>query len=161
MVIFCSNDTFWILLFLYYSFGVQKTNTCIRSRGSLENHTRFKTIMVKIYTRFQTKNQNGSKTIPFGAAHTYIACIRECPPPPPPPGNSSLQSSHLLEASTFLLVLFCAVLLCYCPRHVHPAALPYMKITMSGLDGPSSLIRPASHFSKHISKFFSCIQLSV
>ena len=33
----------------------KKTNTFIRSRGSLENHTRFQTIMVKIYTRFQTK----------------------------------------------------------------------------------------------------------
>ena len=43
MVIFSSNDTFWILLFLYYSFGVEKTNTFIRSRGSIENHTRFKT----------------------------------------------------------------------------------------------------------------------
>ena len=55
MVIFSSNETFWILLFLYYSFGVEKTNTFIHSRGSLENHTQFKTIMVKIYTRFQTK----------------------------------------------------------------------------------------------------------
>ena len=27
-------------------------------------------------------DQNGSKTIPFGAAHTYIAYIREYPPPP-------------------------------------------------------------------------------
>ena len=55
LVKFSSNDIFWILLFLFFSFGVEKTNTFIRSRGSLENHTRFKTIMVKIYTRFQTK----------------------------------------------------------------------------------------------------------
>ena len=41
------------------------------TRGSLENHTRFKTIMVKIYTRFQ--NKKGSKTIPFWATHTYIS----------------------------------------------------------------------------------------
>ena len=27
-------------------------------------------------------DQNGSKTIPFGAAHTYIAYIGEYPPPP-------------------------------------------------------------------------------
>ena len=27
----------------------------LRSLGFLENHTRFQTIMVKIYTRFQTK----------------------------------------------------------------------------------------------------------
>ena len=55
LVKFSSNDIFWILLLLYYSFGVENTNTFIRSRGSLENHIRFKTIMVKIYTRFQTK----------------------------------------------------------------------------------------------------------
>ena len=50
-----------------YSFGVEKTNTFIRSRGFLENHTRFKTIMVKFYTRFQTKtgiefDHNGLKS---------------------------------------------------------------------------------------------------
>ena len=67
---FSSIDLFWFFLFLSYSFGVEKTNTFIRSCGSLENHTRFQTVMVKIYTRFQTKKAN---TIPFGAAHTYIA----------------------------------------------------------------------------------------
>ena len=62
---FNSNDIFWILLFLYYSFGVEKTNTFIRSRSSLVNHTRFKTIMVKIYTaRFQTKT--AQKPYPLG-----------------------------------------------------------------------------------------------
>ena len=33
--------------------------------------------MFKIYTSFHDKN--GSKTIPFGAAHTYIAYIGEYP----------------------------------------------------------------------------------
>ena len=28
-------------------------------------------------------DQNGSKAIPFGAAHTYMADVREFPPPPP------------------------------------------------------------------------------
>ena len=41
--------------------------------------------MVKIDTLFQT--QNGYKTIPFGAAHTYIAHIREYPPHPHPPAR--------------------------------------------------------------------------
>ena len=36
----------------------------IRSRGSLENHTRFQTIMVKIYTSFQTKT--AQKPYPLG-----------------------------------------------------------------------------------------------
>ena len=58
-------------------FGVKKTNTFIRSRGSLENHTQFQTIMVKIYTHFQTIKR--LRTIPFGAAHTYIADIGSTP----------------------------------------------------------------------------------
>ena len=50
----------------------------------------------KVHSRLQCKNrypiygqnrypiydQNGWKTLPFGAAHTYIAHIREYPPPP-------------------------------------------------------------------------------
>ena len=47
------------------------------------------TIMVKIYIRFQTKN--GSKTIPFGTAHTYLAYMGEYPLPPPPPPGTNLQ----------------------------------------------------------------------
>ena len=33
------------------------------------------------YNRYPIYDQNGWKTIPFGAAHTYIAHIREYPPP--------------------------------------------------------------------------------
>ena len=68
----------WILLFLWYSFGVEKTNTFIRSQGFLENHTRFKTDL------YPFSDQNGSKTISFGAAHTYIAYIGEYSPSPHP-----------------------------------------------------------------------------
>ena len=46
------------------------------------NNTLFKAKMVKTDTLFQTKR--AKKTIPFGAAHTYIAYIRESPPPPSP-----------------------------------------------------------------------------
>ena len=63
-------------LFLYYSFGVEKTNTFIRSCRSLENHTRFNFTGQNLYP---FSDQNGSKTIPFGAAHTYIAYIGEYP----------------------------------------------------------------------------------
>ena len=53
----------------YFSFSLihlelKIKNTFIRSRGFLENHTRFQTIIVKIYGRFQTKMI--PKTIPFG-----------------------------------------------------------------------------------------------
>ena len=34
--------------------------------------------MGKVFARFS--DQNGAKTLPFGAAHTVMACIREYPP---------------------------------------------------------------------------------
>ena len=61
---FSSNDLFWLFLFLSCSFRFEKTNRFIRSRGSLENHTRFQTIMVKIYTRFRAKT--AQKPYPLG-----------------------------------------------------------------------------------------------
>ena len=52
-----SSNAFRIRLFLFLSnsFGLGTINTLIRSRNSLENHTRFQTKMGKVYTRFQTK----------------------------------------------------------------------------------------------------------
>ena len=44
-----------IFLFFSYSFGIETLNTFIHSRSSLKNHTRFRTKMGKMYTRFQTK----------------------------------------------------------------------------------------------------------
>ena len=41
--------------------------------------------------RFPISDQNGSKTIPFVAAHTYIACIEEYPPPPSVGGGGGLS----------------------------------------------------------------------
>ena len=67
--------------------------------SSLENCTLFQTKVDKVYTRFLDRNV--AKTRPFGAAHTYIKYIRECPnlrlPPPlprtphPPLGQENLQ----------------------------------------------------------------------
>ena len=54
-------------------------NTFVRSRSSLENHTRIQTQMGKVYICFETKK--APKTIPFRAAHTYMAYIGEYPPP--------------------------------------------------------------------------------
>ena len=50
----------------------------IHPRSSLENHTRFQTKMGKVYNPFS--DQNSAKTLPDGAAHTYIAYTREYPP---------------------------------------------------------------------------------
>jgi len=44
---------------------------------SPDNHTQFQTKMFKTYTRFQTKT--AQKTIPIGAARTYIPDIGEYP----------------------------------------------------------------------------------
>jgi len=55
--------------FAYFSFGIETRNTFVHSRSTLGNHTRFHTEMIKVYT------------IPFGAAHTYMAYIGEYPPP--------------------------------------------------------------------------------
>ena len=50
----------------------------IHSRSSLKNHTWFQAKMGKVFTRFQTKTVQ--KPYPAdGAAHTYIAYIREYP----------------------------------------------------------------------------------
>ena len=48
------------------------TNTFMHS---LENRTRIQTKIGKVYTRFQTKT--AQKAIPFRAAHTYKANVRE------------------------------------------------------------------------------------
>ena len=68
-----SSNVFRIPIFLIrsYSFGIETIDTFIRFRSSLENHTRFQTKMVKVYSsRFQTKKVQ--KPIPFGAAHIYL-----------------------------------------------------------------------------------------
>ena len=68
--------------------------------SSLENCTLFQTKIDKVYTRFLDRNV--AKTRPFGAAHTYIKYIRECPnlrptppaPPPPPPPPPPTPPPH-------------------------------------------------------------------
>ena len=74
--------------FLSFSFGVEKTNTFVRSRGSLENHTRFQTILVKVYTRFQTK-QLKNHTL-WGGTYLYSWCRGV---PLPPGSQISIQMS--------------------------------------------------------------------
>ena len=45
--------------------------------NSSKKHTQFKT---RVHKPYPFSDQNGRKTIPFGAAHTYIAYIRDYPP---------------------------------------------------------------------------------
>ena len=44
----------------------------VHSRSSLENHTRFQMKMSSLYP---FSDQSRAKTLPFGAAHTYMAYI--------------------------------------------------------------------------------------
>ena len=50
----------------------------IHPRSSLERPTRFQTEMGSVYP---FSDQNGGKTLPDGAAHSFMAYIREYPPP--------------------------------------------------------------------------------
>ena len=69
-----------IFHFLSYSFGIETIKMFVHSRSYPENHTRFQTKKGKLYIRFQTKI--AQKPLPDGAAHTYMAYIRQYPPPP-------------------------------------------------------------------------------
>ena len=66
---------------------------CTPIYSSLENCTLFQTKIDKVYTRFLDRNV--AKTRPFGAAHTFIKYIRDCPnlrsTPHPPLGQENLQ----------------------------------------------------------------------
>ena len=87
----------YLFLFLSYSFGIETIKTFIHSRNSLENHTRFQIKMGKVYPRFKTKN--GAKTLPYGAAHTYMAYIRKHPPPPA--GKKRQVKNHVMLTRKF------------------------------------------------------------
>ena len=60
----------WTSLFIC---SLKRTNSLICSRSSLENHTRFQTIMSKIYIHFQTKR--AQKLYPICECGTYIQLI--------------------------------------------------------------------------------------
>ena len=71
--------------FRSYSFGIATINTFIQSRSSLANHTRFQTkkrprlCPRRCVPVFRPKRPE-FKTLPVGAANTYMAYIREYPP---------------------------------------------------------------------------------
>ena len=53
-----------------------------KTNSSLECKNRYPIYDQNGQNRYPIYDQNGWKTLPFGAAHTYIAHIREYPPPP-------------------------------------------------------------------------------
>ena len=69
----------FFFVFFFYLFGIKMTSTIIHSRRFLEKPTQFQTKNVQNLYPFS--NQNGAKTLPDGAAHTYIAlCYKGVPP---------------------------------------------------------------------------------
>ena len=89
------SNAFRIRIFLFrsFSFRIDTINTLIRSRCSLENHTRFHR---KIYTRFRTEKVH--KPYPLGR-HIPI-WLFHLPPSPPP----WVLSKILFSASFICLV---------------------------------------------------------
>ena len=71
---------FWLFLFLSYSFRVEKDKfvyaLVVPLKPYLISHHNEQNL-------YPFSDQNGSKTIPFGVAHTYIAYIKD---PGIPPG---------------------------------------------------------------------------
>ena len=66
-----------IFLFVSYAFGIETINTFIHSRSSLKPYPIPDQNRQSVYP---FSDQNSAKTLPGGAAHTYIAYIREYPP---------------------------------------------------------------------------------
>ena len=58
----------------------------------LKKHTQFKT---RVHKPYPISDQNGWKTILFGAAHTYIAYTRDYPPPPGEKRVADYESRYL------------------------------------------------------------------
>ena len=71
---------FGYFFFSDYPFGVEKTNKFMRSRGSLENHTRFKTSWSKSISVFRPKRLKKRHTL-WGGTYPYSVYRGVTPPP--------------------------------------------------------------------------------
>ena len=83
--------------FAYYSFFLihLELKRQTRSCTPVEDHTRIQTKTGKVYT--PVSDENGAKTIPFKAAYTYKANVRESPSPPP--GGGTVDSGKGVQSS--------------------------------------------------------------
>ena len=95
----------------------------VRSRSFLENHTRFQTKIGKVFSDLQ----NGPYTLPFRAANTYMAYIREYPPGPE---NSIFVRLLIQRTSTknfyFIPSPQSAVRVLYLVRVLYPVRVLYL-----------------------------------
>ena len=92
-----------VFLFLSYSFGIEPINTFVQSCSSLENHTRFKIKMNKVYTRFQTKTAQKGRA--FWAV-LLIYGLYSGVPPGGGGGSFTLSNMHCWYSTCFLKLKF-------------------------------------------------------
>ena len=94
-------NAFWTRIFLHfrsYSSGIETTNTFIRFRSSLENHT-----------RFQTKQKQKGKNAKLCGGTNPYGLQREVPHPPPPP-PPPVQLCYKNNNNNGPIWLFCRLL---------------------------------------------------
>ena len=101
-----------IIIFLSFSSGIETTKTFIHSRSSFENHTRFRTKMGKVCTRFQTKkaqkpyplgrhiptilDKTVEKIVYLDSIFLNIVAVPVLPSPPSPESNVVVYSKESL-----------------------------------------------------------------
>ena len=95
-----------IFLFLSYSFGIETISTFIHSVVPSKTIPDFRPKWAKSVTVFRPKR---AKTLPDGAAHTYMAYIRKYPPPP----RAQLRLQLLLLLLLYVLLLLYAYDICF------------------------------------------------
>ena len=90
-----------IFLFLSYSSGIETISTCIHSVVPSKTQPDSRPKWAKCIPVFRPKR---AKTLPDGAAHTYMAYIRKYPPP-----RALLLLQLLLLLLLYVLPLLCAI----------------------------------------------------
>ena len=109
MVIFSSNDTFWILLFKFSTIHLELKRQIrlyapvvpLKTIGPIYDHNG--------QNLYPFSDQIGSKIIPFGAAHTHIAYVGEYLP--------GCYTNSILRQETTLDMFELGWLHCVWPRH--------------------------------------------
>ena len=86
-----------------YSFGIETIKTFIHSRSSLKTNPIPGQNGQSFYPFL---DQNDAKTIPDGAAHTYIAYTREYPPPPLGLGSKGEGPFYSLPKNLTIEIVF-------------------------------------------------------
>ena len=103
---FSWNDIFYLFLFFFshrlLAQVAGKKNKFISFRvRSPDNHSQFKTKM-RVQNPYPFSDRN-AKTIPIGAAHTYIPDIAEYPLPP---GNDQISDNFEFQWTNYFMVLW-------------------------------------------------------